>query len=103
MPRQYTGSGMGLQLSGPPMKSCLLIWTGCIYFEREENKFYRTIHQHYDMINSGRTLLLPVAWIHRFFKTHESWGAHAREVESIMNTDEEEVLKLKRIYKEIGL
>ena len=51
----------------------------------------------------GKHWLLPVAWIHRFFKTHESWSAHAREVESIMNTDEEEVLKLKRIYKEIGL
>lgn len=51
----------------------------------------------------GRHWLLPAAWIHRLFKTRGSWEEHAREVQSIMNTDEEEVLRLKRIYKEIGL
>ena len=51
----------------------------------------------------GRHWLLPVAWVHRFFKTRDSWGAHAAEAKSIMNTDDAEVEKLKRIYKEIGL
>lgn len=51
----------------------------------------------------GRRWLLPIAWIHRFFRTKDKWGYHAKEAQSIMNTDTEEVLKLKRIYKEIGL
>lgn len=51
----------------------------------------------------GRHWLLPFAWIHRFFKTRKTWSYHAKEAKSIMNTDTEEVLKLKRIYKEIGL
>lgn len=51
----------------------------------------------------GRHWLLPIAWVHRFFRTKDTWGSHAKEAKSIMNTDTEEVLKLKRIYKEIGL
>lgn len=47
--------------------------------------------------------LLPFAWVHRFFRTRDSWGRHAQEAQSIMNSDAEEVLKLRRIYKEIGL
>lgn len=51
----------------------------------------------------GRHWLLPVAWVHRFFRTREKWGSHAKEAKSIMNTDEQEVIKLKQIYKELGL
>lgn len=51
----------------------------------------------------GHHWLLPVAWVHRFIRTKDTWGSHAKEAKSIMNTDTEEVLKLKRIYKEIGL
>lgn len=51
----------------------------------------------------GKRWLLPAAWVHRFFRTKNTWGRHAKEARSIMNTDTEEVLKLKRIYKEIGL
>lgn len=51
----------------------------------------------------GRHWLLPIAWVHRFIRTKDTWGSHAKEAKSIMNTDTEEVLKLKRIYKEIGL
>lgn len=51
----------------------------------------------------GRHWLLPIAWVHRFFRTKDTWGSHAKEAQSILNTDTEEVLKLKRIYKEIGL
>lgn len=51
----------------------------------------------------GRHWLLPVAWVHRFFRTRSTWGVHAKEAKSIMNTDTEKILKLKRIYKEIGL
>lgn len=51
----------------------------------------------------GKHWLIPVAWVHRFFRTRETWGKHTKEAQSIMSTDKEEVLKLKRIYKEIGL
>lgn len=47
--------------------------------------------------------LLPIAWVHRFFLTRDTWGKHAKEAQDIMSADTEEVLKLKRIYKEIGL
>lgn len=51
----------------------------------------------------GRHWLLPVAWVHRLLRTREKWGSHAKEAKSIMNTDEQEVIKLKQIYKELGL
>lgn len=51
----------------------------------------------------GRHWLLPAAWLHRLLRTRDSWGYHVKEAQSIMNTDIEKVLKLKRIYKEIGL
>lgn len=51
----------------------------------------------------GNHWLLPAAWVHRLFKTRDSWSAHTAEAKSIMQTDEKEVDKLKRIYREIGL
>ena len=51
----------------------------------------------------GRHWLYPVAWVQRLIKTRDSLDAHVKEAQSIMHTETEEVLKLKRIYKEIGL
>lgn len=51
----------------------------------------------------GHHWLLPAAWIHRLIKTRDTWSDHAKEAKSIMNTKSEEILKLKRIYKRIGL
>lgn len=51
----------------------------------------------------GRHWLLPIAWVHRIVRTKDAWSYHVKEAQSIMNTDTEDVLKLKRIYKEIGL
>ena len=51
----------------------------------------------------GRHWLYPVDWVHRLIKTRDSLDAHVKEAQSIMHTDTEEVLKLKRTYKEIGL
>lgn len=51
----------------------------------------------------GRHWLYPVALIHRLLKTRDHWDTHVQEAKSIMNTDVQEVLKLKRIYQEIGL
>lgn len=51
----------------------------------------------------GRHWLLPAAWIHRVFKNKNLIGRRVREVQSIASADTEEVLKLRRIYHEIGL
>lgn len=51
----------------------------------------------------GRHWLLPAAWVHRFVKTRDSLKKHSDEAKSILQTDEEEVEKLKRVYKETGL
>lgn len=50
----------------------------------------------------GRRWLLPVAWVHRVFRNRELWGGRAQEVQGILNADTEEILKLKRIYRELG-
>lgn len=51
----------------------------------------------------GRRWLYPVALLHRLIKTRDHWDVHIQEAKGIMNADEQEVLKLKRIYQEIGL
>ena len=50
-----------------------------------------------------RHWLYPVAIVHRLFKTRDTLDLHIREAQSIMHTDTEEVMRLKRVYKEIGL
>lgn len=50
-----------------------------------------------------RPWLLPVAWIDRLIRNRELLGQRIQESRDILTADEEEVLKLKRIYKEIGL
>ena len=47
--------------------------------------------------------LLPIAWIQRLIDKRKEWGRFADSTRQILNADEEKVLKLKRIYKEIGL
>ena len=61
-----------------------------------------TIESRYTYLQ-GRHWLLPAAWVHRFFKTSSSWSEHAEEAKSILNTDENEVRKLKKIFEETGL
>lgn len=51
----------------------------------------------------GRNWLLPIAWIHRIVRTKTKWAEHAKRANSILKADKQEVIKLKRIYKEIGL
>lgn len=50
-----------------------------------------------------RPWLLPAAWVHRVFKNRSLWKMRASEVRSIIKTDEADVERLKRIYKETGL
>lgn len=47
--------------------------------------------------------LLPGAWIQRLLDSRKEWGRFADHTREILSADEEEVRKLKRIYKEIGL
>lgn len=47
--------------------------------------------------------LLPVAWIRRLIDRRGEWGRFASNTRQILSADEKKVLKLKRIYKEIGL
>lgn len=51
----------------------------------------------------GRHWLLPVIWLRRLLRIRNHWRRNLKEAHSIMSTDKEEVLKLKRIYKGIGL
>ena len=47
--------------------------------------------------------LLPVAWIHRFIITRGSLAAHSHEAEIILSAESEEIRRLQRITKNIGL
>ena len=61
-----------------------------------------TIEKRYTYLKR-RHWLLPVAWIHRLFITRATWGEHAREARTILTADEKEVLRLKKLYSNIGL
>ena len=50
-----------------------------------------------------RPWLLPVAWVHRLFKTSGEWKHHAYEAQNIMSTDSGEVNRLRKLQKDIGL
>jgi len=47
--------------------------------------------------------MLPIAWVHRVIDNRSSWGRYVDSAKGIINADEEEALRLKRMYKEIGL
>lgn len=47
--------------------------------------------------------LLPVAWVHRFVKTREGTEQHLETARQIIQADTEEVDKLKKLTKDIGL
>lgn len=62
----------------------------------------RSIENRYTYLQD-KPWLLPVAWVHRFFKTRDTWRLHAQEAQSIMTTDKEEALRIRKLYEEIGL
>lgn len=47
--------------------------------------------------------LLPWAWIQRLFHSRKEWGRFADHTKKIITADEEEAMRLKRIYQQIGL
>lgn len=62
----------------------------------------KTIETRYTYLQ-GRPYLIPIAWIHRLIKTRSRLNQHMEEARGIVNADEEEVLLLRKVYKEIGL
>ena len=50
-----------------------------------------------------RPWLLPAAWVHRLAASRKDWGRFADHTRDVLRADTEEVRKLKRLYKEIGL
>ena len=47
--------------------------------------------------------MLPVAWVRRLIDNRKSWDRYMSSAKGIVNADTEEVLRLKKMYKEIGL
>lgn len=50
-----------------------------------------------------RPWLLPIAWVHRVFDNRASWKRYAQHTKGIMTADTSEAVRMKRMYKEIGL
>lgn len=47
--------------------------------------------------------LLPAAWINRLFDNRRELNRYIKNTKQILNADSSEVLRLKRLYREIGL
>lgn len=47
--------------------------------------------------------LLPIAWVHRVLGNRDSWKRYAGHTKGILSADTQEALKLKKLYKELGL
>lgn len=62
----------------------------------------RTIQSRYTYLQKF-PWLLPAAWVHRFIITRGSLSAHAHEAEVILSAESEEIRRLQRITKNIGL
>ncbi len=50
-----------------------------------------------------RPWLLPVAWVHRVFKNRDNFADRAREARVILSADEDEVTRLQKVCRDIGL
>ena len=62
----------------------------------------RSLENRYTYLQKA-PVLLPVAWIQRLADSRSQWGRFADHTKHIVTADTEEVRKLKRIYKELGL
>ena len=61
-----------------------------------------SLENHYSYLKKHRWLL-PVAWVHRVFGNVGSWKRYIGHTRGIIMADTEEALRLKQLYKEIGL
>lgn len=62
----------------------------------------KTIQSRYTYLQK-RPWLLPVAWVHRLFKTSVSLKDHAWEARGILTYDDAEAKRLRDICEEVGL
>ena len=62
----------------------------------------KSIERRYTYLQS-KPWLLPVAWVHRLFKTDVSLKKHAQEAQGILTANRQEIDRLQSICKEIGL
>ena len=61
-----------------------------------------TIKSRYTYLD-GKPWLLPVAWIHRFFKKKGSPAEYLEESKRILKTNKEDVIELNNFYRKIGI
>ena len=47
--------------------------------------------------------LLPVAWVHRFFKKKGTTVGYIKESKELLTTNKDEVIELNELYKQIGI
>lgn len=47
--------------------------------------------------------LLPVAWVHRFFKKKGATVIYIKESKELLTTNKDEVIELNELYKQIGI
>ncbi|MBE5958642.1 MAG: hypothetical protein E7254_07265 [Lachnospiraceae bacterium] len=62
----------------------------------------KTIENRYTYLQ-GKHWLIPVAWIHRLVITRKSFARHAKEARDIINTDQAEVDRMKKLYRMLDL
>ena len=61
-----------------------------------------TIKSRYTYLN-GKPWLLPVAWVHRFFKKKGATSDYLEESKRILRVNNEEVVELNEFYRRIGI
>ena len=61
-----------------------------------------TIKSRYTYLDS-KPWLLPVAWVHRFFKKNNTTAGYLNESKEILRTNKNDVVELNKFYRKIGI
>lgn len=61
-----------------------------------------TIKSRYTYLD-GKPWLLPVAWVHRFFKKKGTTTGYLKESKEILKTNKKEIIELNDFYRKIGI
>ena len=61
-----------------------------------------TIKSRYTYLD-GKPWLLPVAWVHRFFKKKGTTAGYLEESKSILKTNKKDVIELNEFYRKMGI
>lgn len=62
----------------------------------------RSLENRYTYLQT-KPWLLPAAWVHRLADSRTEWARFAGHTREILSADMDEVKKLKRLYRELGL